>query len=133
MDFRALFEPKSMAVIGVSLNNDRHPANVIYYKNHLRYPVKVFPVNPRGGVLQGERVFAHISEIPEKVDLAVIAVRAEHVPGILSDCVQNGVGAAAVISGGFAESGRTDLQDRIVDIAREADFPFVGPNCLGIY
>ena len=122
-----------MAVIGVSLSNDRHPANVIYYKNHLRYPVKVFPVNPRGGVLQGERVFAHISEIPEKVDLAVIAVRAEHVPGILSDCVQNGVGAAAVISGGFAESGRTDLQDRIVDIAREADFPFVGPNCLGIY
>ena len=133
MDFRALFEPKSMAVIGVSLNNDRHPANVIYYKNHLRYPVKVFPVNPRGGVLQGERVFAHISEIPEKVDLAVIAVRAEHVPGILSDCVQNGVGAAAVISGGFAESGRADLQDRIVAIAREADFPFVGPNCLGIY
>ncbi|NVM26547.1 MAG: CoA-binding protein [Desulfobacterales bacterium] len=133
MDFRALFEPKSMAVIGVSLSNDRHPANVIYYKNHLRYPVKVFPVNPRGGVLQGERVFAHLSEIPEKVDLAVIAVRAEHVPGILSDCVQNGVAAAAVISGGFAESGRTDLQDRIVDIAREADFPFVGPNCLGIY
>jgi len=122
-----------MAVIGVSLNNDRHPANVIYYKNNLRYPVKVFPVNPRGGVVQGERVFAQISEIPEKVDLAVIAVRAEHVPAILSDCIQGGVGAAAVISGGFAESGRADLQDRIVAIAREADFPFVGPNCLGIY
>jgi acyl-CoA synthetase (NDP forming) len=133
VNFQALFEPKTMAVIGVSLNNDRHPANVIYYKNNLRYPVKVFPVNPRGGVVQGERVFAHISEIPEKVDLAVIAVRAEHVSAILSDCIQGGVGAAAVISGGFAESGRADLQDRIVAIAREADFPFVGPNCLGIY
>jgi len=133
VNFQALFEPKTMAVIGVSLNNDRHPANVIYYKNNLRYPVKVFPVNPRGGVVQGERVFAHISEIPEKVDLAVIAVRAEYVSAILSDCIQGGVGAAAVISGGFAESGRADLQDRIVAIAREADFPFVGPNCLGIY
>ena len=133
MNFQALFEPKTMAIIGVSLNNDRHPANVVYYKNNLRYPVKVFPVNPRGGVVQGERVFAQISEIPEKVDLAVIAVRAEHVPAILSDCVRSGVGAAAVISGGFAETGRADLQDRIVAIAREADFPFVGPNCLGIY
>jgi len=90
-------------------------------------------VNPRGGELQGERVFTHISEIPEKVDLAVIAVRAEYVPGILSDCIHAGVGGAVVISGGFAESGRQDLQDRIVTIAREAGFPFIGPNCLGIY
>jgi hypothetical protein len=42
-----------MAVIGVSLTNDRHPANIIYNKIHLRYPVKVFPVNPRGGSLSG--------------------------------------------------------------------------------
>lgn len=133
MDFQALFEPKSMAVIGVSLNNDRHPANVIYNKTRLRYPVSVFPVNPRGGVLQGEPVFTHISEIPETVDLAVITVRAEHVPGIMTDCIETGVKAAAVISGGFAERGRHDLQDRIVAIAREANFPFIGPNCLGIY
>lgn len=133
MNLQALFEPKTMAVIGVSLTNTRHPANVIYLKNHLRYPVKVYPVNPRGGLLQGERVFSRISEVPEKVDLAVIAVRAEYVPGILSDCAQSGVEAAAVISGGFAESGRQDLQDQIVAIAREAGLPFVGPNCLGIY
>ena len=133
MNLQALFEPRTMAVIGISLTNNRHPANVIYHKNHLRYPVKVVPVNPRGGELQGERVFSHISEIPEKVDLAVIAVRAEYVPGILSDCIHAGVGGAVVISGGFAESGRQDLQDRIVTIAREAGFPFIGPNCLGIY
>jgi acyl-CoA synthetase (NDP forming) len=133
MNFQALFKPKSMAVIGISLNNDRHPANVIYNKNHFRYPIMVFPVNPRGGMLQGERVFTHISEIPEKVDLAVVAARAENVPSILSDCIQAGVGAAAVISGGFAESGRKDLQDTIVAIAKEANFPFIGPNCLGIY
>jgi hypothetical protein len=38
MNFHALFEPQSLAVIGVSLTNDRHPANVIYNKNRLRYP-----------------------------------------------------------------------------------------------
>ena len=133
MNFRKLFEPKTMAIIGVSLTNDRHPANVVFNKNQLRYPVKVFAVNPRGGVLQGEKVFPHVSEIPGKVDLAVIAVRAEHVPDIVTDCIQAQVGGAAVISGGFAEVGQKDLQDRMASIAREAKFPFIGPNCLGIY
>jgi acyl-CoA synthetase (NDP forming) len=133
MDFQRMFEPKSMAVIGVSLKNNRHPANVIYNKNNLRYPVKVFPVNPNGGVLQGEKIFPSISEIPEKVDLAIIAVRAEHCPDILADCIRAGAGGAVVISGGFSETGRKDLQDRMVGMAEEAGFPFIGPNCLGIY
>ncbi len=133
MNLQTLFEPKTMAVIGVSLTNDRHPANIIYNKAHLRYPVTVFPVNPRGGSLLGESVFTDISKIPEKVDLAVIAVRAEAVPDVLNECIQNAVGGATIISGGFAEVGRKDLQDRLVSMAREANFPFIGPNCLGIY
>jgi len=133
VNLKPLFEPRTIAVIGVSLTNSLHPANVIYNKNYLRYPVTVFPVNPRGGTLQGERVFANVSEIPERVDLAVIAARADYVPGILSDCIQAGAGGAVVISGGFAESGRQDLQDRIATIAKDGEFPFIGPNCLGIY
>jgi acetyltransferase len=130
---KALFGPKTMAIVGVSLNNDRHPANVIFNKNHLRYPTSVYPVNSQGGLLQGERVFTHVSEIPEKIDLAVIAVRAEHVSNVLAECIEAGVGGAAVISGGFAEIERKDLQDQITAMATEADFPFIGPNCLGIY
>ena len=133
VDLKALFKPKTLAVIGVSLTNERHPANVIYNKNNLRLQVKVFPVNDRGGILQGERVYASLSDIPEKIDLAAIATRAEAVPKIMNDCIRAGVGGAVIISGGFAERGRNDLQDSIVSIAKEADFPFIGPNCLGIY
>jgi acyl-CoA synthetase (NDP forming) len=133
LNLRALFEPKTMAVVGVSSTNDRHPANVIYNKNNLHYPIRVFPVNPRGGDLQGEKVYPNLKEIPEKVDLVVVAVRAERVPSVFAECVEAGAGSAAVISGGFAETGRKDLQDRIVSMAKEAGFPFIGPNCLGIY
>src|SRR3990170_464952 len=133
MNLEVFFKPQTMAVIGVSVTNDRHPANVIYNKNLHRYPVRVFPVNPRGGLFQGTKVFSRVSEIPEKIDLAVIAARAEYVPDIVTDCIDSGVKAAAVISGGFAESGRNDLEERLVAIAREAAFPFIGPNCLGIY
>jgi acetyltransferase len=122
-----------MAVIGVSLSNERHPANVIYNKIHLRYPVKAYPVNPRGSAFKRDRVYRSVEDIAGPVDLAVIAVRAELVPEALSQCVRKGVGGAVIISGGFAESGRLDLQDRITAMAREADFPFIGPNCLGIY
>ena len=67
MNFQALFEPKTMAVVGISFRNDRNPANVVFNKNNHRYPVKVFPVNPRGGAYQGEKVYSQISEIPDKI------------------------------------------------------------------
>ena len=133
MNLAPLFKPRTMAVVGVSLTNDRHPANVIYNKNHLRLKAEVFPVNNQGGALQGEKVYPHVSDIPEKVDLAVIATQAQIVPGIIEECIQAGVGGAVIISGGFSESGRKDLQESIVSIARKAGFPFIGPNCLGIY
>ncbi len=133
MNFKCLFEPKTMAVVGISLTNDSHPGNVIYYKNYLRYPVKTFGVNPRGGMHKDERVFARIGDIPEHIDLAVIAVRAEYVLGVLEECIAAKVGGAVVVSGGFAETGRHELQDALVARARDADFPFIGPNCLGIF
>ena len=133
MDFTPLFKPKTIAVAGVSLSNERHPANVIYNKTHLRYPVKVYPVNPKGGTFQRDRVYRSMEEIPGPVDLAVIAVRADHVPETLAQCIRRKVGGAVVVSGGFAEIGRSDLQERITAMAREAGFPFIGPNCLGIY
>ena len=133
MKLKSLFSPANMVVYGVSLANERHPANVIYNKNLLRYPVGVYPVNKRGGMIRGEKMYTSIREIDKDIDLAVIAVRAEYVAGIFKDCIDKKVKGAVVISGGFAESDKQDLQDELVEIATKADFPFIGPNCLGIY
>ena len=133
MDLKYLFKPSTMAVVGVSTSQDNHPANVIYNKNHLRYPVKTFPVNPKGGILNRETLYPSVGNIKEDIDMAVIAVRAEYVPKVVEQCIQKGVAGAVIISGGFAEAGNLKLQQRLVDMAKEASFPFVGPNCLGIY
>jgi len=133
MDLKYLFEPRTMAVIGVSSTNDRHPANVIFNKNNHRYPVQVYAVNPKGGKLHDEKIYPRVADVPKKIDLAVIATRAELVPDVMADCIKAGVKSAAVISGGFTEGGRKDLQDRMVSMAKEAKFPFIGPNCLGVY
>ncbi|MCK9295882.1 MAG: CoA-binding protein [Desulfobulbaceae bacterium] len=133
MNLSPLFNPQSVAVIGVSASNDRHPANVIFFKNLLRYPVKTYAVNVKGGAIDGEQVFPSVGAIPDKIDLAVIAVRAEYVSAVLEQCIAAAVKSAIVISGGFAEVGHDDLQASLVKLAAAAAFPFVGPNCLGIY
>lgn len=133
MNLKPLFEPESIAVVGVSLHNDMHPSNLIYYKNLYRYPVEAYPVNPKAGILKGQMAYSSVKDIPVPVDLAVISARSDVVPAIMEDCIEAGIKGAAIISGGFAEVGNTDLQERIVSMAREADFPFIGPNCLGIY
>jgi len=122
-----------MAVIGVSTTQDSHPANVIYTKNYLRYPVTTYAVNPKGGLLNREPLYKQLGDIDGDVDMAVIAVRAQFVPEVVEQCIKKGVKGAVIISGGFSESGNHKLQKKVTDIAREADFPFVGPNCLGIY
>ncbi|HSL62256.1 MAG TPA: CoA-binding protein [Desulfotignum sp.] len=133
MDLTCLFRPASMAVIGVSTSQDNHPANVIYNKNLLRYPVQTYAVNPKGGQLNREPLYKSVLEIDAPVDLAVIAVRANFVPDVVAQCIEKGVRGAVIISGGFAESGNQDLQNQVAAMAAAADFPFVGPNCLGIY
>jgi len=133
VNLKHLFKPSTMAVIGVSTSQDSHPANVIYNKNHLRYPVKTFPINPKGGLVNRETLYPSVNDIEDPLDLAVIAVRAKFVPKVVEQCIEKGVGGAVIISGGFSESGNHTLQQEVVDIARKADFPFVGPNCLGIY
>lgn len=133
MDFDIFFRPRSMAVIGVSTSNDLHPANVVFGKNLLRYPVRVFPVNPKGGVLLNQKIYRQITELESAVDLAIIAVRADLVPGAVRQCIEAGVKGAIVISGGFAEIGRHDLQEKMAEEAIKADFPIIGPNCLGVF
>jgi len=133
MNLDRLLKPERVAVIGVSTSNDNHPANVIFKKLQFRYPVDVCAVNNRGGEIHGVPVYSGIQSIPGSIDLAIIAVRASYSPQILKDCIENGVGGAIIVSGGFAETGNVALQNQVVKIAVDADFPVIGPNCLGYF
>lgn len=98
-----------------------------------RFNRKIFPVNPKGEQIFGLTTFPAVRDIPEAVDLAVIAVRADLVPQILLECAEKKVPAAIVISAGFKEVGEAGkiLEERIASIARENNIALLGPNCLG--
>jgi acetyltransferase len=133
MNLKRLLKPETMAVVGVSLTNESNPANVVYNKNRLRYPVEVFAVNGKGGEIRGDTLYRKVQDIPAKIDLVIVATKAEIVPSVISDCIEAGAGGAVIISGGFAETGSMDLQNQLVSIAKESNFPIIGPNCLGIF
>jgi acetyltransferase len=135
MDLKKVFEPKSMAVVGVSVTNPLNPGTVIFNKNHHEMQVKTYPINLRGGSIEGTQIYPTVLDIPEEVDLAVIVVRADLVNSVLEDCGKAGIGGAIVISGGFAEMGNggVELQNQLVKTANEYDIALIGPNCMGVY
>lgn len=93
----------------------------------------VYPVNPNVSEVMGRAAYARIIDIPEPIDLAVIVVRSSQVPTVLQECIQKGVKAAVVISGGFAETGEpgAKLEAELVKIARQGGIRFIGPNTMG--
>lgn len=130
-----LFKPKSIAIIGASNDLTRWGGWVVDRPKRTGYTGNLYPVNPRESEIQGIKAFPNIKEIPDDIDLAIIVVRASLVPDIMTECVTKGVKTAIVISAGFAETGNegSELQERIVDIARTGGVRFAGPNCQGIY
>ena len=100
----AIFEPHSIAVVGAS---DR-PGSVglaIMHNLSATFRGALYPVNPSRNDVLGARAFPSVRELPEPVDLAMVAVPAEAVPRVIADCAGSGVPAAVIISAGFRETG----------------------------
>jgi acetyltransferase len=94
----------------------------------------VFPVNPKRTSVLGIKAYPSIHDVPEPVDLAIIAIPAPGVPEVVQGCVDVGVKAAMILSAGFKETGQVGikLEQKILAIARKGHLRIIGPNCLGL-
>ncbi len=130
----ALFLPDSVAVIGATERPGTVGRSVLENLRHPSFQGKVYAVNSRHSEICGLKAYARIGEVPEKVDLAVIATPAATVPGIIGECVDAGVRASVVISAGFRERGAegVELERQIQEQLRRGSMRLIGPNCLGI-
>ncbi|MFJ1968197.1 GNAT family N-acetyltransferase [Streptomyces sp. NPDC087903] len=131
---RPLLEPRSVAVIGA--NRDPLTIGHEIVANLLRGGFRggVFPVNPRAGHIAGARAYPSVRELPEPPDLALVAVRAEAVPGVVRECAAAGVKAVVVVSAGFGEAGAAGraTERELARFARASGMRLVGPNCMGV-
>ena len=133
MDLKTLFQPRAVALIGASTEQNKLSGRPLRFFREFGYAGKVYPVNPKYQEIAGMPCFANLSDIPGEVDLAVITLPAAAVPQALEECGVKGVKAAAIISSGFAEVGGEGvrLQDELRRIASENGIAVCGPNCSG--
>ncbi len=131
---RPFLEPRAVAVIGASREHGTVGGQLFHNALESGFDGVVYPVNASADVVQSVRAYPSIAEVPDEVDLAVIAVPAPVVIDVARECADKGVPALVVISAGFAETGPdgAELQRRLVDVCRGAGMRLVGPNCLGI-
>ncbi|GAB1393217.1 GNAT family N-acetyltransferase [Rhodocyclaceae bacterium] len=129
-----LFEPKSIAIIGASETPGSIGATLVRNVIDGGYKGKLFLVNPRHETVFGQKAYATVESVPQRLDLAVICTKAETVPAIIESCGRAGTRNAIVISGGFAEMGPrgANLERSMLDSARRHNLRLLGPNCLGI-
>ena len=128
------FYPESVALIGASGKPGAFSHEML--RNLARsYKGRLYAVNPKYKEILGVPSYPSIQEIPDEIDLAVIAVRAERVPHALQEAGEKGVKGAVIVAGGFAETGEEGarLQEEVASIARRYGIRVVGPNCIGIY
>jgi acyl-CoA synthetase (NDP forming)/GNAT superfamily N-acetyltransferase len=140
-----MLTPGSVAVIGAS--TDPKKIGHVVFANLMAYGFAgpVYPVHPEARHIGGVRAYPTVLDVPDDVDLAVIAVPAPGVVDVVEQCGHKGVRGVVVMSGGFGErdpvdadqsdSGRhsgRDLERKLVAVARAHGMRVVGPNCLGV-
>lgn len=133
MNLDQLFYPKSVAVVGASnnLGGGKMPYFQIIQGNGFTGPV--YPVNPKGGEINGMKVYTSIDELPEPVDFAIVAAPVEQSIDIVRAAVRKQIKFIHFFTSGFGETGNRQLEEDVVREARKGHLRIVGPNCVGVH
>lgn len=129
-----MLNPKTVAAIGAS--ESEGSVGQALMKNLLlgKDRRKIYPVNPNRDIVMGLKSYPNIANIPEHVDLAVIATPAKTVPSIVEECAKARVDGVIILSAGFREIGPegAKLEEEIKHIQTKHDIRILGPNCVGL-
>ncbi len=133
MSLESFFNPKSIAVVGVSDNPSKLGAVVFNNILSANYEGNLYGVNPKmdGKEIYGKPCYASVDKLPEAMDLVVILVPARFTEPVVDACIVNGTKNISIITAGFAEVGEKELEARIAQKCLDNGINLLGPNCLG--
>ena len=129
-----IMKPKSIAVIGASTKPKTIGSEIMQRLRDYKFNGKIYPVNPKGGIIEGFQAYTSINEVPEEVDLAVIVVNAKFVLDTIDQCHKKDIKGLCIITAGFKETGKegAELEKQLLQKVRDYGMRCVGPNCLGV-
>ncbi|MEM1935424.1 MAG: CoA-binding protein [Sulfolobales archaeon] len=123
---------ESVAIVGASPIEGKMGFELLRNVVKFGFEGRVYPVNPKYDEVMGFKCYKTPREVPDKVDLGVIAVPAPQVPGVLRDLCKRDTEVSVVISSGFRERGRGDLEELVRSSASDCGMRLVGPNSAGV-
>jgi acetyl coenzyme A synthetase (ADP forming)-like protein len=131
---RSFLQPSSVAVIGASRRRGTTGGELLHNLLAAGFNGAVYPVNHHASSVAGVRAYSSIAEVPEQVELALVAVSAPGVADVARECGAAGVRALVVLSSGFADAGPEGSRRRheLLAVCRESGMRLVGPDCLGL-
>jgi acetyltransferase len=129
-----MLNPKSVAAIGASEEEGSVGQSLMRNLMLGGERREIYPVNPKHDSIMGLKCYSKISDIPEHVDLAVIATPANTVPSIVEECALASVEGVIIVSAGFRETGEAGrkLEQEIAQVQKKYDIRVLGPNCVGL-
>ena len=129
-----IMKPKSIAVIGASTKPKTIGSEIMQRLRDYKFQGSIYPVNPKGGIIEGFQAYTSVAEIPGEVDFAVIIVPQKFVLDTVEQCNQKGIKGLCVISAGFKEAGHegAEAEKELARKVEEYGMRLVGPNCLGV-
>jgi len=131
--FRPLFEPKTIAVLGASTRDVAIANTFIRRLKAYGFSGDIYPIHPSAGTIEELQAYPSFAAVPRPVDYAYVAIGAERIPGAIAEA-KGRCRFAQVISSGFGEvSEGKELEQRLIQEARAAGVRILGPNTLGAY
>ena len=129
-----IMKPKSIAVVGASTKEHTIGSDIMKRLQEYKFNGNIYPVNPKGGIIEGLQAYTSVLEIPGEVDLAIIVVNAKFVLSTIDQCHEKGIKGLCIITAGFKETGAegAEAEKQLLAKVREYGMRCVGPNCLGV-
>ena len=135
MELEKFFNPKTVAVIGASRNPEK--VGHVLLKNLVESGEKmkrnIIPINPNAKEILEKKAYPKITDVKERIDLAIIAIPAKFVPQAVEQCKEKGVKNLIIVSSGFSETGDKETEKRLKDYLDTNKMMAIGVNCLGIF
>jgi acetyl coenzyme A synthetase (ADP forming)-like protein len=134
MSLKSFFNPQSVAIVGASRQKGKVGYEILTNMVAAGYKGKIFPINPNTDSIEGLPCYPDLASIGQVPELVIIIVPAKIVPSVLQQCARVKVESVVIITAGFKEVGREgkQLEDQVVQIAKQAGIRIIGPNCLGV-
>ena len=130
----SIMKPKSIAVIGASTKEHTIGSDIMKRLQEYNFNGEIYPINPKGGIIEGKQAYTSVLEVPGDIDLAIVVIAQKFVLSALDECHKKGIKGICIISAGFKEAGKegAEAEKQLVEKLKEYGMRCVGPNCLGV-